>query len=395
VEDTIKHIPILQKRFKSLNCCVLIPTYNNSNALKNVIDSVLEYTESIIIVNDGSTDNTKEILSRYLYLQIFHHAKNLGKGKALQTGLLNGIELGYDYLISIDSDGQHLASDLEIFLDELEKNKNAIIIGNRNMNVDHVPTKSSLGKRFSNFWFKIETGKELPDTQSGYRLYPIKKLANTFYFSSKFEFEIEIIVRAVWKGLNVISVPVKVYYAPPNERISHFRPFKDFARISILNTFLVTIALIWYYPYLFLKNISWSNLKHFITIHFIKPEEPILKKSISIGFGVFMGIIPLWGFQMLIAIILSHYFRLNKTIVLIASNISIPPMIPLLIFCSYYTGSILLNTVEVIDFENFHKLEQMKQFLHTYIFGSTVFALVSGLVSMSISYVILKFISNK
>jgi glycosyltransferase involved in cell wall biosynthesis len=395
VEATTKHIPKLQKRFESLRCCVLIPTYNNSAALKNVIDSVLEYTTSIVVVNDGSTDSTKDILSNYTFIPIQHHSKNLGKGKALQTGFSKGVELGYDYAISIDSDGQHLASDLEQFLDALEQNKNAIIIGNRNMNVDHVPTKSNFGKRFSNFWFKVETGKDLPDTQSGYRLYPIKQLANKYYFSTKFEFEIEIIVRAVWKGMDVISVPVKVYYAPPDERVSHFRPFKDFTRISILNTCLVTIALLWYYPYLVVKNLSWSNLKQFITIHFIKPEEPVLKKSIAIGFGVFMGIIPLWGFQMLIAFALAHYFRLNKAIVLIASNISIPPMIPFLIFCSYYTGSILLNTPIIPDFDSFHTLEQIKESLLTYIVGSTVFATLAGCVSFGISYIVLKNLSNK
>ena len=98
------------------------------------------------------------------------------------------------------------------------------------MTQEGVPKKSSFGNKFSNFWFWFETGIKLEDTQSGYRLYPLKTIPKN-YFTRKFEFEIEVIVRSAWNGVAVKNVPIKVLY-DPSERVSHFRPFKDFTRIE-------------------------------------------------------------------------------------------------------------------------------------------------------------------
>ena len=134
------------------------------------------------------------------------------------------------------------------------------------MNQAAVPGKSSFGNKFSNFWFWFETGIRLPDTQTGYRCYPIRAMQGMKFFTRKFEFEIEVIVRSVWKGIPITFVPVNVYYPPKAERISHFRPFTDFTRISILNTVLVTLALLYYKPRDFFRsikkktsdNLSWT-----------------------------------------------------------------------------------------------------------------------------------------
>jgi len=105
------------------------------------------------------------------------------------------------------------------------------------MEQEGIPRKSSFGHKFSNFWFWVETGIKLSDTQSGYRLYPLTELKKIHFFMRKFEFEIEAIVRAAWRGIPVISVPINVVYAPKETRVSHFRPIRDFTRISIMNTF--------------------------------------------------------------------------------------------------------------------------------------------------------------
>lgn len=111
-----------------------------------------------------------------------------------------------------------------------------------------VPGKSSFGNKFSNFWFWVETGLKMSDTQSGYRLYPVKQMAGMKFLTTKFEFEIEVLVTSAWRGIEITEVPVRVFYAEKENRVSHFRPFKDFTRISILNTFLVTIALLYIKP---------------------------------------------------------------------------------------------------------------------------------------------------
>ena len=122
-----------------------------------------------------------------------------------------------------------------------------------------IPKKSSFGNNFSNFWFTFETGVKLTDTQSGYRLYPLKPLANLRYYTNKFEFEIEIIVRASWKGIKVKNVPIQVLY-DESERVSHFRPFKDFTRISVLNTVLVLISLIYIKPRDFFRSLKKKRI---------------------------------------------------------------------------------------------------------------------------------------
>ncbi len=240
--------------FERLKVCILVPTFNNAKTLAILLDDLNSFNAFIIVVNDGSTDETDKILLQFPEIQSISYSPNRGKGYALRQGFRVAVEKGFDYAISIDSDGQHFAKDIPAFLKTLEKNPGSLIIGARNMDQHSVPAKSSFGHRFSNFWFRVETGIELPDTQSGFSLYPVTRLQSMTFITRRFEFEIEVIVRAAWKGIPVISVPVSVYYAPPEERVSHFRPFIDFTRISILNTILVFISFIYIKPRDLLKT---------------------------------------------------------------------------------------------------------------------------------------------
>lgn len=248
--------------FKRLSCCVVIPTYNNATKLKAVLDDVLAYSDDVIVVNDGCTDETASLLAEYgTKLQVVTHEKNQGKGVALRTSFKYAYSKGYRYAITLDSDGQHLASDLPAFIAKLETEKNTIFIGARNMTQENVPGKSSFGNKFSNFWFKVETGIDAPDTQSGYRLYPLEPLQTMSFITWRYEFEIEVLVRSSWAGVGIDSVPIHVYYPPANERISHFRPFKDFTRISLLNTVLFTMAFFYYIPLRTYKRLKKKSLR--------------------------------------------------------------------------------------------------------------------------------------
>ncbi len=237
-----------RQQINALKCCILIPTYNNAQTLEKVITDVSEYSDNVLVINDGSTDNTNHILAKFNNIQVVSYLQNKGKGFALRTGFEAARKNGFHYVITIDSDGQHFADDIPVFVEKMETEKNSIIIGARNMNQDSVPGKSNFGNRFSNFWFKFNTGITVPDTQSGYRLYPIKLLEGIHFITRKYEFEVEVIVRAAWRGIGVTAVPVKVYYPPAAERISHFRPIPDFSRVSVLNTFLVLIAFFYIKP---------------------------------------------------------------------------------------------------------------------------------------------------
>ncbi|WP_290707023.1 glycosyltransferase family 2 protein [Flavihumibacter sp. CACIAM 22H1] len=237
-----------QTAFEQRKAAVLLPTYNNAGSLAGVLRDVLCFTHSILVVNDGSTDNTPTVLAEFPQIQLISYKQNQGKGWALRKGFEKARALGYEYVITMDADGQHFAKDLPALLNCIDKHPNTIVVGARNLQQENVPGKSSFGNRFSNFWFWLYTGQKAPDTQSGYRLYPVKAMENIRFYTRKYEFEVEVLVRSVWKGLQVAFVPISVYYPPAEERISHFRPFRDFSRISVLNTVLFFIAFLYIKP---------------------------------------------------------------------------------------------------------------------------------------------------
>jgi glycosyltransferase involved in cell wall biosynthesis len=234
--------------------CVVIPTYNNDLTLATVIDSVLNQVSVVVVVNDGSTDNTENVLSQYKNrIEIVSYAKNRGKGYALKQGFARAEEMNCKYVITLDSDGQHFAEEITLFVDACEKYPEALIIGNRNLKQDSIPSKNVFANKFSNFWFAVQTGIKLSDTQTGYRLYPLERMKHFRPFTSRYEAELEMLVRSAWRGIKLVSIPIGVYYASEKERVTHFRPEIDFFRISLLNTLFVFLAVIYGYPAKFFR----------------------------------------------------------------------------------------------------------------------------------------------
>ena len=386
-------VPKYYSKISLLKCCVIIPTYNNHKTLERVIKGMLLYTDAVLVVNDGSTDTTPEILARYPQLTVIHQPKNRGKGIALQTGFSAAKSAGYRYAITIDSDGQHFPDDIPVFIDMLEQEGEALLIGSRNMQHETVPKKSSTGNRISNFWFWFETGIKLTDTQSGYRLYPLEKLPKK-YFTNKFEFEIEVIARTAWNGVPVKNVPVKVLY-DMNERVSHFRPFKDFTRISILNTVLVVIALFYIKPRDFFRRLKKKGIKRFLIENVLESNDSKLKKSLSIALGVFIGIAPFWGFQTILVLFLAYIFKLNKVISFAFSNVSFPLFIPFIIFASLKIGSIFIKSDAVIFSKSNQSFDAIKENLFQYVVGSFIFAAIMAFIFGFTGYVLLSILSSK
>ncbi len=371
--------------FKKLNCCVIIPTYNNSLTIGKVVKDVCTFCDDVYVVNDGCTDETLQILEKFEQVKVIGYQKNKGKGYALKYGFKHAVKQGHKYAITLDSDGQHFADDLPVFLEKLKDEPSAIIIGAREMSHENVPGKSNFGKNFSNFWVKFETGISLPDTQSGYRLYPIAELQKIRFFTNKFEFEVEVLVRSAWRGIKLLSVPIKVFYPKKEERVSHFRPFKDFTRISILNTILVTLALIYFKPRGIVRKYRKKSIKQIIREDILQGGMPVSKISIAIGFGVFMGILPIWGYQLAIGLLIAHFLKINKPIVFVAANISLPPMIPFILYLSYVCGSFVLGEGSwVINIDL--TIDAIKANLKQYILGAITFSIIAGLFSGILSY---------
>lgn len=384
-------LPEVQNAISEKKICVLIPTYNNEKTLQRVIDGVLDYTENIIVVNDGSTDSTPKILNHYSQINVINLPENKGKGNALKLGFRKAKELGFHYAITIDSDGQHYPDDIPVFVEALLNEKQDILlIGNRNMSQDGIPKKSSFGNRFSNFWFWFETGIKLEDTQSGYRLYPLHKIPKK-YFTPKFEFEIEIIVRTAWRHIPVKNVPIKVLYDPA-ERVSHFRPFKDFTRISILNTILVTITLFYIIPRNFVNNFKKKSIRKFIKEDVLESDGTNRTKAFSIALGVFIGLSPFWGFQTLIVISLAVLFKLNKVLAFVASNVSLPPFIPFIIAASLFLGAPFVHDESNILSQELN-FELVKNNLLQYVIGSAILATTISVVSGIATFLFLSKVS--
>ena len=251
---------LLQKRMEALQLCVIVPTYNNRKTLAGVLDDILKYTSSVIVVNDGSTDDTHLILETFIdRIKVVSYRLNRGKGYALKTGFNQAESFGYQGAITLDSDGQHQASDLEQFVLHAEAVPGALLLGQRTTE-GNMPAKNTFANRFSNFWFTVQTANRLRDTQNGFRLYPLSTMRGLRPVSTRYEAELEMLVRSAWKGICIVPVPVSVFYPPEEERVTHFRPGKDFFRISVLNTLFTLLAVVYGYPSMLIHRIC-SKMK--------------------------------------------------------------------------------------------------------------------------------------
>lgn len=381
----------VRQKIDDLRCCVLIPTYNNGRTLEGLIRDVQSLTRNIIVVNDGSTDNTLVILEQIPEVVSFAFPSNRGKGRALQKGFEMAIEKGYRYAITIDSDGQHMVADIPKFIELIGKEPESLIVGARNMDDPAVPGSSRFGHKFSIFWFWIETGLQIADVQTGFRLYPLEKVSEIRrFFTGKYEFEVEILARLAWRGVKILSVPIEVYYAPKETRVSHFRKGPDFTRTSILNAILVFMALLWVRPFMFAKGLKRKSIKGFIKEYVFDSSDSNTKIALSVFVGLYIGVLPVWGWQMVIAFGLAHFFRLNKFVTLAASNISIPPMLPLILYLSYEAGGWVVGTkISAIHYSSGFDYQWIKANFFQYVVGSLIFGGILSVSLGSLTYLLL------
>lgn len=387
MSDSEMKIPWAE-RARRLGCAVVIPTYNNDRTLGGVIAGVRRYCADIFVVNDGSTDRTAEVLASTEGIRTIAYARNRGKGYALRRGLRAAREAGFRYALTIDSDGQHYPDDIARFIERIERRPDTLLIGARNLTADNMPARNTFANRFSNFWYLVETGRRLEDTQSGFRLYPLRQLGRLRSLCSRYEFEVEVIVRAAWRGVEVENIPVRVYYAPDGERVSHFRPLRDFTRISLLNSVLVLEALLFYYPWRFFRALTRENIRRFIRRNITRSPESNARLAAAMGWGVLCGILPIWGYQMIFAGVSAHFMRLNKLVAIVFSNISIPPMIPFILYGSYWLGGritglpVELTLAEVT-------LRRMAECLAQYLAGSVALAVAAGAAVWAVSWCVM------
>ena len=228
---------------------VIIPTYNNAGTLKDVLSRTLAQGLPIVVVDDGCTDGTRVILSGFKDVTVIAHPKNQGKGAALKTAFRWALEKGYAYAVTIDSDGQHYPEDIPELLKA--KGERTIVVGSRTTRGANAG--GSFANRFSNFWFTAYTGIRLTDTQTGFRLYPLRDLPSLRVVGNRYEAELSLLLFSAWKGLRLVPVQVRVNY--PKDRVTHFRPFQDFMRITLVNIIGLPLAIFYGWPRILLHKL--------------------------------------------------------------------------------------------------------------------------------------------
>lgn len=214
---------------------LVIPAYNESATIRDVVQGALRHFGTVIVVDDGSSDGTVEKLSN-LPVTLRQHPENLGKAASLWNGMQAALNLGAKGIVTMDGDGQHDPADLPRLLMAAEAHPDRLVIGSRLWNRAVIPKARYRANRFANFWIAWASGQAVEDSQSGFRVYPAQLIRLSRFKlgrNQSFVFESEIIIEAARHRFLCAFVPVQTTY-PENARPSHFRPVKDIVRITLM-----------------------------------------------------------------------------------------------------------------------------------------------------------------
>jgi len=214
---------------------VVIPAYNEAATIRDVVERTLKHASSVIVVDDGSTDDTIARLEG-LPITLIRHERNLGKAASIFSGAREAMHRGARGIVTLDGDGQHDADDLRKILPAAALRPNAIIVGARLHARDTIPRPRYLANRFANVWIGWAAGQPIADSQSGFRYYPatvFETLDLRHDRASSFVFESEVLIAAARSGIELAFVPISVRYANP-ARASHLHPVFDIARIAVM-----------------------------------------------------------------------------------------------------------------------------------------------------------------
>ncbi|GJL82844.1 MAG: hypothetical protein DHS20C01_24780 [marine bacterium B5-7] len=224
----------------SYRCCAIIPHYNHENTLGKVVEYVCSLNIPVIVVDDGSPLTVRKVVSDICdqivndaplsALNLIQHEENLGKGGAVVSGLRYAAQQGYTHAIQVDADSQHDLNEIPKFLERSRVLPNALVLGKPYFD-SSMPKIRYYGRYLTHFWVCINSlSRDVGDSMCGLRIYPVAQTLSIITASSgriatHMGFDIEICVRSVWAGIQILNIPVRVFY--PSEGISHFRPLLD------------------------------------------------------------------------------------------------------------------------------------------------------------------------
>ena len=372
---------------------IVIPVYNHAATLRQVVERALAVHPEALVVDDGSSDRPLDTLHG-LKVRLASHPLNQGKGAAIMTAARLARGLGMSHIVTIDADGQHDPADFPRFATTIAAEPMAIVVGVRNFDTANVPGSSRFGRKFSNFWLRLQTGKTLSDTQSGFRAYPLDVLAGLKLRERHYSFEVEVLVRGAWAGVPLREVPISVHYPPPGERVSHFKAFRDNLRLTLLNTHL-TLRSVLPWPHRKLIADEGGELKVSV-LHPLRSIKTLLTEhatpgqlATAGGVGVFLGALPLIACHTLAILFVSSFFRLNKVAAVGASQLCMPPIVPALcIEVGYYLrhGTFLTEiSLETLGYQGLERL-------YEWLLGSLLVGPLLALTTAGIIYIMARFL---
>lgn len=221
----------------AIRVCGLIPLFNHGETVAGVAAALRAHLDRVIVVDDGSTDGGADRLPPDdPGLVVIRRSHNGGKGAAVKDGLRAARALGCTHVLQMDADAQHDPEDIPRFLEAGDREPGTIWTGERVFDAD-APGRSRFGRRFGMFWWRVETGdRTLTDTQCGYRLYPLEGLPPLEDLGDRMDFDVEVLVRSLWRGTPVRGLPTRVHYGGPEHHRSHFRPFRDNLGMTWMHT---------------------------------------------------------------------------------------------------------------------------------------------------------------
>ncbi len=362
-----------------------IPVFNNRDTVKEVAAGCSSILNNVIVVDDGSTDADISSLLSDMDVVVLKHEKNLGKGQAILTAARHIEARGGRYMITIDADGQHSPRDIEKFIPLIRESDSSIIIGCRDFNTDNVPSKSRFGRKFANFWLRVETGIYIDDCQSGFRAYPVRYLNQIKFKGSHYDFEAEVLAKAAWAGLQLRTVAIDVIYPRPEYRISSFKPFLDNLRISLIHSMLVGRRLLplKHKRLMSPKKIDLKMLRHpgkFLKMLLMENATPA-GLAMSAAVGIFLAVLPLLFIHTIVIIYVVTRLHLNKIVAVNVQHLCMPPFIPALCI---ETGYYIRNGHWLTDVSFTTIFSQFSDRLIEWLLGSLVIAPI-GAVLMGIA----------
>lgn len=350
--------PCLPLRF---NPVVVVPTFNNADRIAEVLSGLALQSLPIIVVNDGSTDQTEQVLQTWIdshkpiAATVIRHESNRGKAAALCAGFDAAVQAGHTHAVTIDSDGQLEPSDAAEMLEASRGNPQALVLGVRPWQMPFCPARCILGRRFSNLAAYMQTGRRLSDTQCGLRVYPLELIRATNCTASRYTFEAEVITRALWAGFDVVEVQVACHYFVDGKRVSHFRPVVDSLRQAALHARLLIRAIVparrgfdasdrssqgesaWW------RHLaSWFNPVRAWRAACVG-EIGRIELATALGIGAWVGTLPFFGLHTLFSLYLAWRLHLHPAATVLGSQISIPPLGVWLGIASVWVGSVIMT----------------------------------------------------